>query len=251
MNARIRKAIIKLFKVLGLFPVIQKIAIYLFNKRPRLAKKYIYGQGIEIGACYLPLEVSRRNTSVLYIDRMDNVGLIKHYSELKPEQLIKVDLIDNGESLKKIKNSSQDFVIANHFIEHCEDPLIAFKNHLRVLRKGGIIFWAIPNKIYTFDQKRPPTTNEHLWLDHIKGPHISRKKHYEEYVQYVLNRSGESMRKKVKKLMDDDYSIHYHVWTPDSFKIFLNFAKKKLHLSFKILELSVNINEFIVVLKKY
>lgn len=45
--------------------------------------------------------------------------LREHYSELSSLDLVIVDIICDGEKLEKIENDSQDFVIANHFFEHC------------------------------------------------------------------------------------------------------------------------------------
>ena len=36
--------------------------------------------------------------------------------------------MDDGERLATIADATQDFVIANHFLEHCQDPLGALGN---------------------------------------------------------------------------------------------------------------------------
>lgn len=246
MNENLRM----IFKTLGIYSIFQGVVIRLLSKRQRFANRYIRGQGIEIGALHSPLKVSPR-ASVVYVDRLDNRQLRKHYPELKSHNFVKVGIVDDGEKLEKISDASQDFVIANHFIEHCEDPITTLKNNIRVLKKDGIIFWSVPNKIYTFDKQRPITLIEHLWHDYSKGPDFSKKEHYREWVKHVLGLSGKQARKKAKKLIADKSSIHCHVWTPDSFRKFLNFAKKKLSLRFKIRQLASNIKEFIVILEKY
>lgn len=241
----------KMLKALRIYSIIQGVIIRLLSKRQRYANRYIQGQGIEIGALHSPLKVSPERASVVYIDRMDNRQLRRHYPELKSHNFVEVGIVDDGEKLEKIGSTSQDFVIANHFIEHCEDPLSTLQNHIRVLKKGGIIFWSVPNKVYTFDKQRPITSTEHLWRDHLRGSIFSRKKHYQEWVKNILGLSGKEADKKIKELITNKSSIHCHVWTPSSFKKFLNFAKIKLSLHFKIIELTTNLNEFIVVLEKY
>jgi predicted SAM-dependent methyltransferase len=47
----------------------------------------------------------------------------KLYPELKSRKFIEPDIIDDGEKLSRIEDASQDFIIANHFLEHCEDPI--------------------------------------------------------------------------------------------------------------------------------
>jgi len=241
---------IRFLKNSSLYSIIQKAVIFIFGQRERLAKRYISGKGLEIGALNYPLNVSTQKAKITYIDRENNNFLRKHYPELDSQKFVKIGIVDDGEKLKKVKNNSQDFVIANHFIEHCEDPITTLINHLRVLKNRGVVFWAVPNKNRTFDRKRPKTTLSHLWRDYKVGPKISRKRHYEEWVEYVLGTPDQKIQKEALKLMKEKYSIHFHVWTPDSFRLFLNFARKKLKLRFKIEEFVVNLNEFIVIIRK-
>ncbi len=64
-------------------------------------------------------------------------------------------MIDDGEHLASIGDESVDFVVANHFIEHCRDPIGALTTLLRVVRPGGVVFMAVPDKRQTFDRARP------------------------------------------------------------------------------------------------
>lgn len=232
----------------GLFKFIHTLITKIFSKREKLSKQFIKGEGIEIGALHLPLKTY--NAKVTYIDRIDVKALRKHYPELKKFPLTAVDIIDNGESLKKIENESQNFVVANHFIEHCENPIAVLKNHLRVLKKDGIVYWVIPDKRYTFDNTRNLTTIDHINNDFKKGGKYSRKMHYCEWSEKIMGLKNNDVIKKSKELMDSQYSIHFHVWTSQSFQEFLLFAKRTYKLPFDILKVVGNINEFIVILKK-
>ncbi len=73
--------------------------------------------------------------------------------------MVDPDIIDYGETLSKIGDQSQDFVIASHFIEHCEYPLGAIKSWCRVLRPNGVLFLVVPDRAAHFDKDRPPTVN--------------------------------------------------------------------------------------------
>lgn len=233
----------------GLYIYFHKAVIKFFSKREALSRKYIKGNGLEIGALHTPLKVCNK-AKVTYVDRLDSKGLRKHYSELKNFYFVPVKIVDNGEILKKVKSNSQDFVIANHFVEHCENPIAMLKNQLRVLKKGGVIYWAIPDKRFTFDAVRPLTTIKHLEEDYEKGPEVSRLDHYAEWVNIIGNEKGGKTQKTAKQLMKDHYSIHFHTWTMESFKKFLNQIKKKYKLQFSIKEITPNINEFICILQK-
>jgi predicted SAM-dependent methyltransferase len=88
--------------------------------------------------------------------------LRRQYKELDSKELVEVDIVDNGEALSSIENGMVDFVVANHLIEHCEDPIGALSNWLRATRKGGIVYMAVPDKRFCFDHKRPLTEFDHL-----------------------------------------------------------------------------------------
>jgi SAM-dependent methyltransferase len=182
-----------------------------------LARVYLRGQGIEIGALHNPLKVPR-GTRVSYVDRMPVPELRRQYPELAALDLVDVDVIDDGEKLSTVGDSSQDFVIANQFLEHCADPIGALKNFLRVLRPGGVLYLAVPDKRYTFDRDRPVTTADHLWRDHAEGPGWSRQQHLEEWVRLVGRvEDPRHVEGNVRFLTDLNYSIHYHVWTQAAF----------------------------------
>jgi SAM-dependent methyltransferase len=178
-----------------------------------IAHLYLRGKGIEVGALHNPLKVPR-NVRVSYVDRMTVDELRKQYPELQREKLVTVDVVDNGELLATIPDSSQSFVIANHFIEHCENPLLALDNMLRVLRPQGVLYLAVPDKRFTSDVDRPPTTLDHVLADYSLGAERSRVAHYTEWVRYVNSvTDGESCEQEVARLMAMEYSIHFHSWT--------------------------------------
>ena len=181
--------------------------------REALAAHYLRGHGIEIGALHNPLKVSRR-AHVRYVDRMTIADLRTHYPELARERLVPVDIIDDGETLSNIQAASQDFVIANHFLEHCENPLGALENMARVLKPDGVLFMCIPDKRRTFDHNRPVTPFEHVERDYREDPVWSRRSHYEEWVRLFERVTGDdAVAKRANELMQQQYSIHYHIWT--------------------------------------
>ncbi|MBW8051172.1 MAG: methyltransferase domain-containing protein [Cytophagales bacterium] len=147
--------------------------------RESIANLYLTGNGIEIGALHLPLKVPP-SASVKYVDILPKSELEKHYPELlKDYELVEVDIVDDGEYLIKIQNSSLNFVIACHFLEHCQNPIAAVENFLRVLKPGGILYLAVPDKRYTFDKDRPITSFEHLLKDYEEGPEGVQKRAFQ------------------------------------------------------------------------
>jgi ubiquinone/menaquinone biosynthesis C-methylase UbiE len=181
--------------------------------RETVAEAYLRGEGIEIGALHMPLRVPEA-AHVKYVDRMSVEGLRTHYPELNDKELVNVDIIADGEQLESIADATQDFVIANHFVEHCQDPIGALLNMFRVLKPGGILYLAIPDKRCSFDIDRPVTSLEHLMRDHREGPAWSRRQHFEEWTRLVNRVIDEAeVERQTAANMEMDYSIHYHVWT--------------------------------------
>lgn len=218
--------------------------------REVVANTYLSGTGIEIGALHNPLKVPK-GTSVKYVDRFPVEILRKHYPELKNIDLVEVDIIADGERLETVGDASQDFVIANHFIEHCANPILAVSNMLRVLKKDGILYIALPDKHYSFDCDRPVTTFKHMVRDYDEGPDWSRRVHFEEWSKLVNKAKDEDeLEEQVSRLMDMDYSIHYHVFTPDTMMEFFLRVKKSLDYDFKYEIFFKNGTEVIIVLRR-
>lgn len=214
-----------------------------------LANCYIKGNGIEIGALHSPLEVPPEVT-VRYLDRMTVEELRQQYPELERMDFVPVDIIEDGETLVSIPDESVDFVIARHTIEHYENPIGSLKSLLRVLRKDGILYLAVPDKRYTFDRDRPVTSLEHIIRDYTDGPEWSRYSHFEEYVRLVDKVPEQNLCGHVQSLMDMNYSIHFHVWTPTAFLELLFYCRQQLNFPLEIELFQRNDTEFIVIVKK-
>lgn len=218
--------------------------------RELIANSYLAGTGIEIGALHHPLPVPKV-AQVKYVDRMSVPDLRTHYPELNSVNLVEVDIIDNGESLTTIAEASQDFVIANHFIEHCQNPIASLQNMLRVLRVGGVLYLAIPDKRYTFDRDRQVTSVEHILKDYEEGPEWSRRKHFEEWTRFIAKIEDDvEAESYINHWMAIDYSIHYHVWTQTEFLELLLAVKKTLNFTFELELFCKNDDEMIVILRK-
>lgn len=217
-------------------------------RRQELSARFLRGQGVEIGALHQPLWVPSR-AKVIYVDRMDVSALRQHYPELASLPLTRVDRIDDGERLGTFADGSLDFVIANHMLEHCENPIGAVRNHLSKLKPGGVLYYAVPDKRWTFDVRRPLTEWSHLEADDRDGPAASRLGHFREYVELVENATpGEACEQRVRQLMEMNYSIHFHVWDAASFADFIERLRRKLGFAVEVLE--ENQIEVLAVLRK-
>ena len=218
--------------------------------RRAIAERYLAGAGLEIGALNVPLEVPAAAT-VRYVDRLPVSALRQQYPKIAQQPLVEADILDDGEVLGSIADASQDFLIANHTIEHCEDPISALENWFRVLKPGGILYLAVPDKRYTFDRDREITTIEHLLRDRREGPAGSRQQHYEEWVRYVEAKPEAEIAERVKFRMEMNYSIHFHVWTQADFLDFLLHCRRYFACPCDIEYMEKSGVEFILVLRKH
>jgi SAM-dependent methyltransferase len=70
-----------------------------------------------------------------------------------------------GVDLLEIADSSYDFILSSHMLEHTANPLRALRAWSRVLKRNGALILLVPDKQWTFDHKRPVTTMAHLLWD--------------------------------------------------------------------------------------
>jgi SAM-dependent methyltransferase len=215
----------------------------------RLAREFLRGNGIEVGALHNPVPVGRA-ARVRYVDRMAKPDLLLHYPDLDPRRLVDVDVVDDGERLMTVPDGSQDFVVANHFLEHCQDPIGTLGQFFRVLKPGGVLYAALPDKRYTFDRPRPVSPLAHLWDDHRHGPGRSRRAHYEEFVAAAEGLSDpEAVRDRADHYLRHDYSIHFHVWTQAEMLELLLAVRGRLGFDFELVR--KHQHEVIFVLRKH
>lgn len=223
-----------------------------FDARRELAARFLFGEGLEIGPLHQPLPMPEQ-ASARFVDRMATDDLRREYPELADWDLTPVDVIDDGEKLETIGAESQDFIVANHFLEHCENPIRTIETHLGKLKPGGLLFYAVPDKRFTFDFRRPVTPLEHMIADYEESPARSRSEHYEQWARLVLAEEDEPEEASVSRARELEaaaYSIHMHVWTQAEFLRLVLHCRERFDEAFDIEASARQGIEFIVVLRK-
>lgn len=230
------------------------------DARAEFAARFLLGEGLEIGALHQPLPMPAQ-AKVRYVDRMPVERLRREYPELAGWDLTPVDVIDDGEELATVAAASQDFIVANHFLEHCEDPIGTIETHLGKLKPGGILFYAVPDKRYTFDFLRSPTPLEHMVTDYEEDAERSRREHYDEWARFVTGGalagddvkrepSGDWVERRARELEAARYSIHMHVWTQAEFLKLILDCRLRFGDAFDIEAAARQGIEFVTVLRK-
>lgn len=218
--------------------------------RLTVADRHLRGEGLEIGALQDPLPMPK-GAKARYVDIASTDELRQMYPAKTRRWLVDVDIVDDGERLTKVADASQDFVASNHFLEHCEDPIGALRNMLRVLRPGGVVYLSVPDRRLIFDRDRPATTVAHVVRDHEQGPEVSRRQHYEEVVRVAMKVQGEAaVATKVAELQAQDFRIHFHCWSQTDFlELLCALQRREGFPPFDIAEFVANEREMIVVLR--
>ncbi len=132
------------------------------------AHKWLDGlKGIEIGgAAHNPFGLDTVN-----VDNTADMETIYKLQEVKLcGEALPVDRVEDGETLVTFPDSSQDFIVSSHVMEHFANPLAALVAWRRVLRDKGLIYiiWPLPTALPA-DKGRPITTYGHLRWDYLTG----------------------------------------------------------------------------------
>lgn len=215
--------------------------------REDLARRYLCGEGIEIGALHRPLRLPR-GTHVRYVDVMSRQELLEVHSSAvygNPRWIVETDVVDDGERLEKFEDGSLDFVIANHMLEHTEDPIGALSHLVRVLRSNGVLFLTLPDPRHTFDALRPRTSVEHLLRDHQEGPHLSREEHYREWAR-IECLADARIDSRVAEFAEEGARHHFHVWELEDFLTLI----RALSLPMQLEHAQAHLDEFAVILRR-
>jgi SAM-dependent methyltransferase len=219
--------------------------------REDLARRYLSGTGIEIGPMTRPMRIPP-GVQVRYVDRHSRQDLLRLEGAnltregLDPSLIPEIDVVDDADRLGTFADASLDFVIANHVVEHTEDPLATLGQMLRIIRPGGVLFLTLPDARHWFDARRPRTTVEHLILDHAEGPQRSRRQHYEEWARIIESVPEERVAARVAEFAGADARHHFHVWElPD----FLRFVLA-VPLPCEVVHAQSYLKEFAVILRR-
>jgi SAM-dependent methyltransferase len=186
--------------------------------RSHFANRYLAGAGIEIGAQHLPLKVTNGKTIVKYVDRCPKEVNAALYN-LPLEMIVEPDYYLEAEDLNAFADRSLDFVIANHVLEHMEDPVGALVEWLRVLRDGGILFLTVPNHLANeYDFRRVPVSSDHLIsiykMTETPARWAHKLQHWREFVTAVddIPLDDPAFEPRLRHYTDRDDRIHFHVF---------------------------------------
>lgn len=198
----------------------------------KLLARHLRGKGVEIGALWRKFPVPRR-ASVWYVDRVHPSNLREEYPEVG-QQLIPPDIVGDAGQLP-FQDGSLDFLVASHVLEHMPFPLATLRHWYQTLAPRGVLLLKIPDKRYTFDARRQRTPLEHLIEEDCAPAAFDKRAHFQDWVEHVVGRTPGSMDfdHETSRLMENDYSIHYHVWIDDDVRVLLDYTRQSMNLKWQ------------------
>lgn len=211
-----------------------------YSARKKMSFRYLRGHGLEIGALQHPLEVLP-GVIVKYVDYATREENIKKFRGIDGSKIVVTDQVDDGFELSSVDSASQDFIIANHVLEHAPNPLQVLLNWSRVVKVNGFIFITLPNADKNFDKGRKITSAEHIIKDYelVKAGDLhafaaKNREHYKEFVDKSIPnlkkvhrnlktyRTEADKNKYVDKLiLEASVDAHFHVFTKSSLNVIM------------------------------
>jgi SAM-dependent methyltransferase len=140
------------------------------DRRAQILKYITKNQkGIEIGPWFAPLAPKREGYNCLSFDVFDT-DTLKQMAEQDPavhrNQIVDIESVDIVGSAVNIRDviaargdlGSFDYIVSSHNFEHLPDPLRFLQGCECVLKAGGMLSMAIPDKRTCFDYFQPIST---------------------------------------------------------------------------------------------
>lgn len=121
------------------------------------AALFLHGKGLEYGPLHRTL-LPKPTYDVVYADYADRDHLVAHYADnanVDPKLIPDIDIVTRGSPITEfVEEQSFDYVVASHVMEHVPDLLGWLESNIRILKPGGRLALAFPDKRYCFDIKR-------------------------------------------------------------------------------------------------
>lgn len=140
--------------------------------------------------------------------------------------------VTDAGDLSFAQDESIDFVCSSHVFEHLANPLKAIAEWKRVVRNGGIIYIAVPDKRHTFDRKRDRTPLSHLIDDFDNNVDHTDQTHIAEFEE-KWDPDPAQVPNKEQLLQDAECPppacFHHHVWIVDDIREILE------HMGLKVI----------------
>ncbi len=149
-----------------------------------------HGRGLEIGPLASPV-VPRKLGEIYYVDHLATDDLIAKYTgdpDVDERKIVSTDFVWGSNTLAEAAGASApfDYVVASHVLEHVPDLIGWLDEVAAVLRPGGRLSLALPDRRYTFDVRRRDSDISEVveaHLLHLRRPAV--RAIFDHFYRYV------------------------------------------------------------------
>jgi ubiquinone/menaquinone biosynthesis C-methylase UbiE len=152
------------------------------------------------------------SNNTLWEGKIEEGNLYNYY-----KNKVGVQFIGEAAHLEEVPDLTYDFVLSCHSLEHVANPIKALKDWSRVMKTNGRLVLVLPNKEFTFDNKRPITKLSHLIEDFENHITEEDSTHFEEVIalhDFKLDAFVQSKEDLIKRtsLNIKNRAVHHHVF---------------------------------------
>ena len=172
---------------------------------------------LEIGPSYNPTVTRRDGWNVFSLDHAPAAELRKHYGS-KPgvdvSRIEEVDFVWKGGPLESAIPAEHlgtfDVIIASHVIEHQPNLVGFFQSTSRILKPGGLLRLAVPDKRFCFDFFMPVTlTGDVLEAAFAESTrHTKRSRYHHSAYHVFINKNSTWTQAPIEELSWRKDNIH-------------------------------------------
>jgi hypothetical protein len=198
------------------------------------------GHGLEIGASWRPLLPKARGYDVRVADHLDQAGLIAKYDGVRPTDGIEpVDYVLTGRSLTDTIDERFDWIVGSHVLEHTVCLVTFLRDTESLLRPGGVLSLAVPDRRYCLDRFRDRTSLGRVIDVFRSGPAIHSEGSVLDFYLNVVTKGGsiswdashtgsfrprhtlEEAREQAATAASEYVDVHNWVFTPHHLRLML------------------------------
>ena len=198
------------------------------------------GQGLEIGASWRPLLPKAKGYDVRVADHLPQAGLVAKYDGVRPTDAIEpVDYVLTSRGLTDTIDERFDWIVASHVLEHTVCLVTFLRDAETLLRPGGILSLAVPDRRYCLDRFRDRTSLGRVIDVFRAGPAVhSEGSVFEFYLSVVTKgekiswdathtgafrqrHTVEEAREQAAMAAGEYVDVHNWVFTPNHLRLML------------------------------
>jgi len=167
------------------------------NRKEKLLRQFDKnGLCMEIGPGYNPLLPKRDGWRTLSVDHANRADLVEKYKrfDVDTAAIEEVDVIwaggDLSEAVPQSILGTVDACVASHVIEHIPNPVVFFQSMSKILKPGGLLSLAVPDKRYCFDFFQPLTCTGdwlHAWK---RNAQVHSQRALFQHIAYTVSADG-------------------------------------------------------------